>query len=102
MANTSAVDLAVLRSIRDGADIYSRALAKHLRSLHEAFPELIEITEPMMYDGDGTDQVPYFGAILTQAGKNVVEGLQATAWDDAIAKVNQEAQAHPPPHPHAS
>lgn len=62
-----------MQGAEDGADIYSMPLASLLREVKNERPEWIEITKPMMYDGDGTDQVPYFGAILTPDGLNAMD-----------------------------
>lgn len=61
--------ISALDAVKDGADVYSYSLAKTLRGIERKHPELIDITKPMMYRGDGTDQVPYFGAICTKVGK---------------------------------
>lgn len=58
-----------LFSIADGADIYDRALAGVLRDIERKYPRLIHIGRPQMYQVDGTDQMPYFGAIATAAGR---------------------------------
>lgn len=62
-----------MQAAEDGVDVYSRPIAVLLREVSREKPEWIEITKPMMYDGDGTDQVPYFGAILTPEGLNAVD-----------------------------
>ena len=61
-----------LRAVKDGADVYSLTVAKELREIEARFPSLVWIGEPMMYQGDGTDVVPYFGAIATSAGKRAL------------------------------
>jgi hypothetical protein len=66
-----------MQAAEDGADIYSRPIASLLRDVQKANPGWIEITKPMMYDGDGTDQMPYFGAILTPAGLDAVDAFFA-------------------------
>ena len=63
----------ILRKIKSGADIYDYMTAKILRTIEKNFPSLICITKPMMYQGDGTDQMPYFGAILTKDGKKAIK-----------------------------
>jgi hypothetical protein len=57
-----------LDGIRDGADIYARHIAMQLREIQKLHPEYIDICKPMAYEGDGSDQVPFFGAIATPAG----------------------------------
>ena len=57
-----------LRQIVNGADMYSYQKARLLREIEEFHPEYIEICEPQKYNGDGTDQMPYFGTICTSEG----------------------------------
>lgn len=66
-------ELQAVEAVVNGADVYSYALAMNLRSVEEKAPECIMICDPQMYDGDGTDQVPYFGCIATDEGKRMVE-----------------------------
>ena len=68
--------LKALVLVKDGADVYSYALAKELRELQQRFPTFIDIGELEMYQGDGTGVVPYFGAIATAAGKRALRGLR--------------------------
>ena len=63
-----------LKQIEKGADIYSYPLASMLRKIEKENPTLIIITKPMMYRGDGSDQMPYFGAICTREGEAVLKG----------------------------
>lgn len=58
--------LDALMLVKDGADVYIRPIAGLLRGLEKTGH--VEITKPMMYRGDGTDQMPYFGAIATKKG----------------------------------
>lgn len=64
-----------MQAVEEGADIYSYAIAHDLREVQRERPEWIEITKPMMYDGDGTDKMPYFGAILTPAGLDAMDNF---------------------------
>lgn len=73
MATLTKLEKEALHRIRDGADVYSYALAKVLRGIERKMPSLLEIGKPEMYTGDGTDQVPYFGAILTKAGLAAIQ-----------------------------
>lgn len=74
--------------IKDGCDVYSYSLAHLLRGIQRRGvpvgqmqgpetqwrrPEgrLFDIVDPREYVGDGTDQMPYFGAIATPAGIEV-------------------------------
>ena len=57
--------------VRNGADISDPYIAKHLRRVERDFPELIWIGKPMgQYDS--RKHVPYFGAILTEKGKEAI------------------------------
>lgn len=58
-----------MMQVLDGADIYNRIIAKILRTVEKEHPEFIAIGKPQMYTGDGTDRMPYFGAILTSKGR---------------------------------
>ena len=60
--------LKAMRLVETGADIFAPDLARTLRAVERDFPDLIKITK---YMGTyGVRQVhPYFGAILTGAGK---------------------------------
>jgi hypothetical protein len=57
-----------MRAVANGADVLSPIIARDLRDVQKAHPEFIEITRPM---GRYTvkQHHPYFGAILTSAGK---------------------------------
>lgn len=65
-------DIDALQAVEHGADVYDYALAKRLRHIERANPGLVTITEPQMYRGDGTDRMPYFGAICTAAGRAAI------------------------------
>lgn len=54
--------------VRNGADVYAYGLAGALREVERIAPEYISIGRAQMYRGDGTDRMPYFGAIATKAG----------------------------------
>lgn len=65
---TEAEALAILK-VRAGADVYDYGLALTLRSIQRrGLRRLLEFTKPLMYDGDGTDRMPYFGVKPTRAG----------------------------------
>jgi len=74
-----------IMQIANGADVYSYGLAHRLRGIQRrGVPvgqmqgpqmmwrkpkgRLFDIVDPREYHGDGTDQVPYCGAIATPAG----------------------------------
>lgn len=65
-------EMSALRSVEGGADVYSMDLAMRLREIEKKAPELLTICEPQAYEGDGTDQMPYFGCIVTAAGKKAL------------------------------
>lgn len=71
-----------MQAVEDGADIYSMPIARLLRDVQKEKPDWIEITKPMMYDGDGTDHMPYFGAILTADGLNAMDEFFENGKDD--------------------
>ncbi|HBB9121083.1 hypothetical protein HW877_09400 [Serratia marcescens] len=83
-----------LEGIRGGADIYNRFLAMQLRDVQKNHPEYITICEPQAYRGDGSDQVPFFGAITTKAGNdyldevNKFDSMQARSAQDKYCKEN--------------
>lgn len=64
-----------LISVQDGADIYSRLLAEQIREIEKQQPEYINICKPQAYTGDGSDQMPYFGAIATKSGRDFIDSL---------------------------
>jgi len=70
--NLTTRQLESMALIVDGADVYSYSLAVDLRLAQHTHPELITITKPQDYEGDGTDQMPYFVAILTELGRQCV------------------------------
>ena len=65
----------VMKAVRNGATIWGLREAKLIREVQRYDPELVEIIklqeleeiEGVEYDGAG--RVPYFGAILTEKGK---------------------------------
>jgi hypothetical protein len=79
-----------MQAAEGGADIYSRPIAELLREVEKHNPDWIMITKPMAYDGDGTDQMPYFGAILTEDG--------VKAMEDELDRHEQARTTNHPPH----
>lgn len=68
----------ILFEMKDGADIYSLGDATLLRSVEKKCKDWVQIGKPQMYRGDGTDRVPYFGAIATATGyREAVKFFQA-------------------------
>lgn len=65
----NAEEAKVILDVRGGADIYDYSLAKIFRTMERrGVIGYFDITRPMMYTGDGTDKMPYFGVISTKAG----------------------------------
>ena len=56
---------AILKSIKNGADIYDYGVAKILRTLEKE--GLVTITKAMNAPKDGSKRQPYFGAIAKVA-----------------------------------
>lgn len=61
-----------MAAVSEGADVYGYGSATDLRAVQRECPDLITITKPQAYEGDGTDRMPYFGAILTDLGRNFI------------------------------
>lgn len=55
--------------VRGGADVWDRDIAGRLRMIEQMRPQWIDIGKAEMAPEDGAAQQPYFGAILTAAGK---------------------------------
>jgi hypothetical protein len=70
--NISSQQIKSMAAVANGADVYNYGIALDLREVKSARPELIKITKPQAYSGDGTDEMPYFGAILTDLGRDFV------------------------------
>lgn len=66
-------------SVKSGADVYNYLIAGNLRSVQKKQPDLIQIGKAMAYEGDGTDQMPYFGAIATKKGVKVATEIVAAS-----------------------
>ncbi|MBD1379164.1 hypothetical protein [Metabacillus arenae] len=68
----------VMKAVKDGATIYGYVDAKRLREVQKFDSELIEIIglkdleEITGEEYNGAEQLPYFGAILTGKGKEVL------------------------------
>lgn len=60
-----------MRAVTHGADVSGYSIARLLREVERHHPELITICK-VMGDYDGAGHVPYFGAILTKAGRRAV------------------------------
>ena len=66
---------ASMRQVKNGADVWDYGIASDLRAVQRKAPSLISIGKPMMYRGTGVDRMPYFGAILTPAGRRALKSL---------------------------
>ena len=70
-------------AVKGGADVYSYAIAMRLREVQRASPELIDIGRAMDPPTDGAVPQPYFGAVLTAAGKAAIAERAMPAERDA-------------------
>jgi len=61
-------EMALLREISGGADVFSRKTAKQLRALAKKAPRLMRITEAMG-EYPGATRQPFFGAVCTTEGR---------------------------------
>jgi hypothetical protein len=68
--------IAAMVKVYDGADVYDHHTASILRTVEREYPELIDICKAKNPPSDGAKQQPYFGAILTDKGAQIV--LRAT------------------------
>jgi hypothetical protein len=60
--------IAAMKAVKDGADVYAYGIALRLREVQRAHPGLIDIGRAMSPPSNGAARQPYFGAILTKAG----------------------------------
>jgi hypothetical protein len=67
--------LQALVEIKEGADIWSPALARLLRGIERDRPDLVHICKPMGIYAP-TDARPFFGAILTRAGHRAIKAAE--------------------------
>lgn len=67
-------DVALLKTVRDGADIFGFGTARKLRALGKKAPHLLTICD-VMGDYPGVHRQPYFGAIATADGKALLDEL---------------------------
>lgn len=66
--------LRILHGIRDGADVFSHETASILRALKRDHPDWLVICKAQGEYGPH-QQHPYFGAILTDAGRAFLDTL---------------------------
>lgn len=101
-AGVTVAEWHALGSVRQGADVYSYVLAGLLRSLQSKAPQLVDIGSAQAYQGDGTDQTPYFGAIATGAGMDELTRLDVPTgrvcrhcgYEQALFLDEQEGDYH--------
>lgn len=67
-----------LVAILDGADVYSIRLAKALREIQRRAPHLVSIVPAKNAPRNGAARPPYFGAIATPSGRQVLVELRHT------------------------
>lgn len=73
--------IAALREVVGGADVFSHHTAKLLREIETIAPEMIEIGHPVgAYKA--IDRHPYFGAIVTRCGVEYLENIQKQTQDE--------------------
>ena len=65
-----------MRAVWNGADVYSYAVALRLREVQRLFPGFVDIGRAMCAPVNGAEQQPYFGAILTAAGKSAIASTE--------------------------
>jgi hypothetical protein len=60
-----------MRAVRNGADVFSFAIARRLREVQSRHPHWLQIGKRQMQrpNESGAGQLAYFGAILTDAGR---------------------------------
>ena len=64
--------MVAMRRVRDGGDVWCPTLAKLLREVQQINPRLIYVGKPRARKYTGVEQMPYFGAILTDRGRAAV------------------------------
>ena len=65
-----------MEAVRNGAEVFGYTTAQALRQVERNAPHLVHITPPMG-NYKPYEQHPYFGAILTAAGKEYLDNLPA-------------------------
>lgn len=65
-------EIAELAAVAHGADVWGYNNAKLLRSIQKKAPHLINICKAMYKPKTGAEQLPYFGAIATDAGRTAL------------------------------
>jgi len=71
-------EIAELRGVVKGADVWGYANAGRLRSIQKKAPDLLDIV-PAMDKPPGHMQQPYFGCIATAAGRKYLRALSRKA-----------------------
>lgn len=65
-------EVAALREVVDGADVWGYGIAKHLRAVEKKRPELLRIVSAKQKPAGHLRQ-PYFGAIATSEGRKFLQ-----------------------------
>lgn len=71
----TAEEIAELRGVVNGADVWGYGNAKRLRSIQKKAPDLIDIV-PAMNRPPGHERQPYFGCIATAAGRQFLRTIK--------------------------
>lgn len=74
--------IAAMREVKDGADIFNRAIAVRLREVQRNHPNYLTIVPAVMGTQNGAR--PYFGAILTARGVDAITTRKTTRRTAAI------------------
>lgn len=64
--------ICVLGLIKEGADVWGYSHASILRDVQRLHPQLLRIVKAKNAPKDGAAKRPYFGAILTKAGRDLL------------------------------
>lgn len=67
-----------LNDVRNGADVYGYEPARFFREVSHLNPPLVEIVRPAAAPKNGALRQPYFGAILTAAGRAALAAAKGT------------------------
>lgn len=75
MRNLTKSEIRAMEAIVEGGDVYDHTVAINLRAVDRDFPKYVVIGPAMRAPKDGAKQQPFFGAILTEKGKRVLESV---------------------------
>lgn len=71
MNTLTAQQIESMRAVADGADVLAYGIARDLRAVQKSHPEFIMIGR-RQHRYSVTEKLPYFGAILTDAGRAAI------------------------------